>query len=346
MSSSWTRTFLQYALMLIPALVLSVLVVLVVAGASVTGILRDPARFADAPRVIRTLTRAVYWHTRKHWHTIPDCVQFDAELLYRPRPGECVFENAEFRTVMHFDERGARLTPNPVPAAAGTRHVPRLVIVGDSHAMGWGVDDHETFASMLAGEHGYWTANFAVSSYGTPRELLRLNRDFELAPDDIVIIQYCDNDFAESRQFATRTAIGPYRQEELQHLLDYRPARVSALPIAGVLLRLTWKEFSQLLLGVSTERAHDGPDPTTAFLRVLAAYPELRSHRVIVVAINGPSVATHLSVEALAAVGIQLILPDLSEADFFDIDDHMRPAGHRRVASALDAAIRAPAPLQ
>jgi len=345
MSSSWIRKLLQYALMLTPASVLSVLVVLVAAGVAVTKILREPSQFADAPQVIQTLTRAVYWHTRKHWHTIPDCVQFDTELLYRPRPGECVFENAEFRTVMHFDERGARLTPDPAQADAGDPARPRLVIVGDSHAMGWGVDDHETFASMLASEHGHPTVNFAVSSYGTPRELLRLRRDFALAPDDIVIIQYCDNDFAESRQFATRSAIGPYRPEELQHLFDYRPARASALPIAGVLLRLTWKELTRPL-GGSPDRVHDGPDPTTAFLRVLGAFPELRSHRVIVVAINGPGVATHLSVEPLAAAGIPLILPDLSKADFFDIDDHMRPAGHRRVAAALDAAIRGQAPSQ
>lgn len=246
---------------------------------------------------------------------------------------------------MHFDERGARHTPDPALTAAGVPHRPRLVIVGDSHAMGWGVGDDETFASVLATEHGYQTVNFAVSSYGTPRELMRLRRDFPLAPDDIVIIQYCDNDFAESRQFAARSAIGPYRQEELQHLLDYRPARVSALPIAGVLLRLTWKELTWPLVG-SSDRVHDGPDPSTAFLRVLEAYPELRDHRVIVVAINGPGIATHLSIESLAAAGIPLILPELTEADFFDIDDHMRPGGHRRVAAALDAAIRGPAPSQ
>lgn len=345
MSSNWTRTFLQYALMLVPALVLSVLVVLVATGASVAGILRDPARFADAPRVIQTLTRAAYWHTRRHWHTIPECVQFDAELLYRPRPGECLFENAEFRTTMHFDERGARLTPDAVQAGADTPTLPRLVILGDSHAMRWGVDDRETFASLLASEYGFPTVNLAVSSYGTPRELLRLKRDLELAPNDVVIIQYCDNDFAENRQFASQSPISRYQPEELQHLFDYRPARMSALPIAGVLLRLIWKELSRRLEG-SPHRVRGSPDPTTAFLRVLAAHPELRSHRVIVVAINGPGVATHLSAEPLAVAGTPLLLPELSKTDFFEIDDHMVPAGHRRVAAALDAAIRVPAPSQ
>lgn len=342
MSSSWIKTLLKYALLLTPGTVLTVLILLVAGGAWVASILRDPARFHDAPKVVQMMTRAVYWHTRKHWHTVPECVQFDTELLYRPRPGECVFENAEFRTVMHFDERGARRTPVPTPVPADTPPKPRLVIVGDSHAMGWGVDDHETFASVLASEHGYQTVNLAVSSYGTPRELMRLQRDFALAPEDVVVIQYCDNDFAENQQFAASPTIGPYRQEELQHLFDYRPTDSSALPVAGVLLRLTWKDVARLLKGDS-DRGREGPDPTASLLAALDAFPQLRSHRVLVVAINGPGVRTHLSGERLAAAGIPLLETELSAADFLDIDDHMRPGGHRKVAAALDAAIRGPA---
>src|SRR5262245_21935930 len=164
MSSSSIRKAIQYALLLMPAACLAGLVVLVGIGAWVASILRDPAGYAEAPAAIQTLTRATYWHTRRHWHTVPECVQFDEELLYRPRPGSCTFENAEFRTTLHFDAHGARLTPAPRDTG---KPRPRLVIVGDSHAMGWGVQDDETFASVLASEYGYPTVNLGVSSYGT-----------------------------------------------------------------------------------------------------------------------------------------------------------------------------------
>lgn len=342
MSSSSIRRALHYALLLTPAALLVGLVLLVGAGAWVTAILREPARYPDSPALVRTLTRAAYWHTRRHWHTVPECVEFDRDLLYRPRPGSCVFENAEFRTTLRFDGRGARRTPPPAAATDGPR--PRLVVVGDSHAMGWGVEDSETFASYLASEHGYPTVNLAVSSYGTPRELLRLSRDFELAADDVVVIQYCDNDLEEGRHYFASASLDPFRPEDLQKLFDYRPARTAALPVAGVLLRLTWEAFVKRLGFGGAAVAADAPDPTATFLRVVASHPELSGHRVLVVAINGPGRGTHLSAEALAREDLPLVVPQLSPADFLDIDDHMRPRGHRAVAAAIDAAIRVPAP--
>ncbi len=288
---------------------------------------------------IQKLIKAVYWHTRRHWHTVPECVLFDPDLLYRPRPGSCVFENAEFNTTMHFDAQGARVTPPPVSAAGDEGPLPRVVVVGDSHAMGWGVQDHETFASILASEFGYRTVNLAVSSYGTPRELLRLRRDFLLQPDDVVVIQYCDNDFAENEQYAVNASIGPYRIEDLQHLFDYRPAQASALPVAGVILRLIWQDLARALAS-RPSHDHAGPEATRAFLTVLAGFPELRRQRLLVVAINGPGAGTHLEAAELSAARIPLIVTELARDDFLEIDDHMRPRGHHAVATALDAAIR------
>jgi len=339
MSSSWIRAGIKYAILLAPTALLTALVALVVLGALVTGVLRDPSRFGNAPELVRKLTKAVYWHTRTHWHTVPECVLFDRELLYRPRPGSCMFENAEFSTAMHFDSQGARVTPAPAPAAGDQDPLPRIVVVGDSHAMGWGVRDHETFAGILASEYGYRTVNLAVSSYGTPRELLRLRRDFVLRPGDVVVIQYCDNDLQENRHFAESGRSRRYEPSELESLLAYRPARVAALPVAGIILRLAGNDVVGAVRGM---RAGPGAavDPTADFLKVLATYPELSERQVLVVAINGPGLGTHLDTARLAAAGFPLLVPELSDGDFLDIDDHMRPRGHRAIAAALDAAIR------
>ena len=341
MSSNWIRSAAKYALLLTPVTVLCALVALVALGAWVTAILREPARFADAPALVRTLTRAAYWHTRTHWQMVRQCVEFEDDVLYRPKPGSCEFANAEFRTTMHFDGSGARRTPLPPPTESGQTGKPRILIVGDSHAMGWGVEDDETFASVLAATYGYRTLNLAVSSYGTPRELLRLERHGQPRPDDLVIIQYCDNDLAEGRHFAEFGRAGPYQPAELDALLAYRPTPASALPVAGLLLRLTWGAF---LHRIALERPPTGPAPlsaTDAFLRVIEAHPALRRDRLMVVAINGPGAGTHLSAERLAASGIALLVPRLEVDDFYDIDDHMRARGHAKVAAQIAAAIDA-----
>ncbi len=340
MSSNWISAAIKHTLLLTPAFVLIALIALVATGAWVTAILHEPARIADAPALIRTLTRAAYWHTRTHWHTVPECVVFDPDLLYRPRPGSCVFANAEFRTTMHFDARGARRTPDSPPPVELTARTPRLIIVGDSHAMGWGVEDHETFASVLASAHAYRTVNLAVSSYGTPRELLRLERDFALEPDDLVIIQYCDNDLAEGRHFMESGRVGPYQVDELDALFAYQPTPVSAMPVAGLLLRLFWKDVWKRLAGKRTNDGTGAASPTDAFLHALESHRVLRNRRVIVVAINGPGIGTHLSADRLAAAGISLLVPALDSGDFFSIDDHMRAQGHAKVADQLAEAIR------
>jgi hypothetical protein len=340
MNSNWIRTAFKYGILVAPSVFLLGLVVMVGLGAWVTSILREPAFFSQAPILVQKMTRAVYWHTRTHWHTIPQCVMFDQELLYRPRPGSCEFRNAEFRTVMHFDESGARRLPEPPPTADAAPK-PRLVILGDSHAMGWGVEDSETFASRLAAEHGYATVNLAVSSYATTRELLRLERDFPLRPDDVIVIQYCDNDFEENLSFSASGRVGPYEPEELDALFAYQPTRVATLSVAGKLMRLLASDLIDRLprlfgIAHSLEGVRDTTlNPSEAFLRVLSSHPELRRHRVIVVAINGPRLGTHLSSTQLAAAGIPLVVPTLDQEDFFAIDDHMRARGHQAVAALI-----------
>ncbi|MFP5462523.1 MAG: CidA/LrgA family protein, partial [Gammaproteobacteria bacterium] len=50
-----------------------------------------------------------------------------------------------------------------VPAGTG------IVVIGDSHAMGWGANDEETFAAQLQALSGRPVYNLGVASYGTAR---------------------------------------------------------------------------------------------------------------------------------------------------------------------------------
>ncbi|MFN3682223.1 MAG: SGNH/GDSL hydrolase family protein [Nitrospira sp.] len=106
----------------------------------------------------------------------------------------------EFSTILTFDEKGFRTTR----LSDDTVHRPtkgRIIVLGDSQAMGWGVQDHETFAAVLAQDYGFEVVNLAVSSYGTARELLRLQREFSLQEGDVVVIQYHPNDLGENLAF-------------------------------------------------------------------------------------------------------------------------------------------------
>ena len=43
--------------------------------------------------------------------------------------------------------------------------------------------------------------NLAVSGYGTPRELIRLEKSNLIDKVDTIIIQYCYNDYGENKDF-------------------------------------------------------------------------------------------------------------------------------------------------
>lgn len=334
--------------MLAPTALLAALLMLLGASLWVTAILRDPSRLASAPTFMQQLTRSAYWRTRAHWPAVPDCAIFDPDLLYRPRPGRCTFQNPEFITTLNFDDIGARFTPN-AHFQNDTQLRPRLLILGDSHAMGWGVNDHETFASILATKYGFSTVNLGVASYATPRELLRLQRDVPLRSNDIIIIQYCDNDYPENRHFALTGEIGPYDPSDFEVVRSYKSTPTKVLPIAALLLRRLWQDLLTHLHALPERRSspdvsdHPTIAPTQALLNAMRAFPVLRTHRTVVVVINTPDITTNIAAgrEAIESEGIELLIPTLRASEFMALDDHMTPDGHRAVAAAIASTLRA-----
>ena len=51
---------------------------------------------------------------------------------------------------------------------------PGIAVLGDSHAMGWGVNDDETFSAVLEKKIDKPVYNLAVSGYGTIREFNKI----------------------------------------------------------------------------------------------------------------------------------------------------------------------------
>ena len=77
---------------------------------------------------------------------------------------------------------------------------PEVIVLGDSHAMGWGVGQEEALPQVLARKSGRRVLNAAVSSYGTARELLLLDR-LDASRLRVLVVQYSDNDLPENRTF-------------------------------------------------------------------------------------------------------------------------------------------------
>ncbi len=127
------------------------------------------------------------------------CVTFDPELGWRNRAGlraEATGPTLQFpvfRYRVTINARGLRDREHALAPAPG---VTRIVLLGDSFAWGWGVDDGRSFADVLEERLGpaVEVVNLGVPGYSTDQELLWLEREGLLYRPDLVLLCLLLND--------------------------------------------------------------------------------------------------------------------------------------------------------
>jgi lysophospholipase L1-like esterase len=275
----------------------------------------------------------------------PGCIEYDPELIYRPVIGTCQFNEIEFNTSLTFTDEG-RVTGDR-PAGTG------IAVIGDSHAMGWGVNDQQAFPAVLQRLSGRPVYNLGVASYGTVRELIRLEQSGLADRIDTVIIQYCNNDLPENLRFDTASkkqlydrifgqftphaAAGKGREAQTGKVLYILKGYWSALdaPLRSLADRLRRKNFEP----------HYGP--LIATLGKHAAV--LRGKRVIVFYSNsrGQKYRNFPSGRDPQIPDVYFVDLDLGVTDYYNLDNHPTPAGQKKIAERLYAylqQVQPPAP--
>lgn len=276
----------------------------------------------------------------------PECSEPDPDLLYRLRPGRCRFAGDEFDTTFVVSSRHLR-EDREVPA-------PDLLVLGDSVALGWGVEREQAFPAQLAQALGAREVVVANSSYGTVRELLLLRR-LALADFGAVVLQYHANDLRENRAFLAAGRHRPSPPEEYAHWVA-----VSERIRGKVFLKRTRHWFalfwSDLVGPAPPPEAPAGPaDHARALMASLAAFAaDLRSRPVLILAEGlGADEAAFVAAvnsaprSAVGPVRAVEVASRLAAGDRFDLDPHWRASGHRAVAAALARELRpaaSPAP--
>ncbi len=128
----------------------------------------------------------------------------DPRIRFTLRPG---FDARIGDDRYRVNQLGLRGGPVPLQKPAGTR---RILIVGDSYAFGFGVDEPDTLAARLQDDlrkdHGDVTVlNMGVPGYQTGQELGRLERDgFRLQPDLVILVYYANDNVAASFHYDHR----------------------------------------------------------------------------------------------------------------------------------------------
>lgn len=307
--------------------------------------IRHPFILRYAPAPLRAETRIQYW-LFDAWEIqyMPSCARYDEKLAYTLKPGTSSFSNIEFSNRFDINSAGLRDDEESLDQ-------PEIIVAGDSQAMGWGVNQDETFPRGLERLTGKKVLNAGVSSYGTVREMAMASRYFSPRLK-VLIIQYSDNDYSENLSFkkgGNRLVIMP----------ESRYDAMCALPGDKDYKFMQYTNFELLKL-----RFEDGyrnsmappPSPENLadlFLNAVEAYGRGRLSNVLILAFEVGSHNRYCGfVEGLSREKSRAFRPEwirnikaldisrvVSPESFYIMDGHLTKNGHFQLAGFLASVI-------
>ena len=296
---------------------------------------------------LREIARELYMLDRNMIQFEDNAATWDPKLGYTLRPGEFQFQNTEFKTSYSVNQLGVRDDEQSLSQ-------PQVVVIGDSFAMGWGVEQTEAFPSVLEEISGLQVLNTAIASFGTARQL-RLLESVDTTRATHLVIQFCNNDYFENLAFDRE---GPDFTTQSEAGYDEAVARYSKgqryFP-GRYAVSLFTERFG---LTRSESPAGNTPDPmdpaaqktqAELFLGVLLnSRVDLSGMKIIVFELNAynrfrgafTSALTDALTEDHFPEPIQNLLvvdlaSELRQDDLFQLDDHITAAGHRFLAGRI-----------
>jgi hypothetical protein len=272
---------------------------------------------------------------RNIWQNDPDCINIDPQLIYSPKVGKCRFKNPEFDTTTTFTALG-RVNPD----TSFDKTKPGIAVLGDSHAMGWGVNDADTFANALQKQTSRPVYNLAVSSYGTFREVKRLLQSGLINDVDTIIIQYCNNDKSENIELLKNPDIdaklNAFKGKLNQSDNDFKLTTELLLEYIKAAVKKPFKKAFSYLHNRNNGKNFD--PHLAAFKAVIKHYEnDLKDKKVIVFYSNGYGARFFNFPSGQDDTFKNLYFYDLNLTPdlYFSVDDHLKPAGHLKVANEL-----------
>jgi hypothetical protein len=292
---------------------------------------------------------------RKIFQNDLNCIDIDRKLIYKPKIGECIFNNIEFNTSLNFDLFG-RILPDRIYS---NKKLPGIAILGDSYAMGWGVNDNETFANILQKSTKKPIFNLAVSSYATERELKMLIFSGLLDKVDTIVIQYTTNDYIENEKsfffkdnyYIDQSKIFEKRinkKEILDNNISYFLERFKyalKFPIRELFIKffpnseLKIFKFSLIKPKIEDDDFNKHRD---ALIRILKRYDKFLNKKKVYIFYVNPWGATFKNFPQGKDTEfnyLHYIEPKFNKTHFFLIDEHLNSKGHLHIGTFLTKAL-------
>lgn len=280
----------------------------------------------------------------------PESGTYDSALFYTLKKSSTfTFSNYEFSNKYHTNSLGLR-------DDEGSLQKPDIICLGDSYAMGWGVEQGESFAEQLASRSGYNVLNAAISSYGTARELINLSK-LDTSNLRYIILQYCQNDFEENETYIRSNytlPISPKTEYDSAVLLHHwNTYWFPGKHLIGFSKLNLSREAEERIFKSkkNTQPALPGPEQRAKiFLELLyRSGINFSRIRVFVLDLNDRSSISDDFINRTAEMArsdryatrfnnnlvMVPVTKFLTDKDYYILDPHLKPGGHRKIAERL-----------
>lgn len=269
-----------------------------------------------------------------------DCSQYSSKKFYTLKPGKSHFKSFEFDNEYDVNSMGFRDTEENL-------NNPKVLFMGDSFTMGWGVAQDSTFTKQFGRISGLKTLNSGISSYGTAREYLNF-KDIKKDSLKLVVIQFHDTDLEENSQMVKNKKLDIRPESEYQIQVnansEFKPYYLFKNLKAAILDLIAPKPIFK----------NDGPKLDGAYLK----FPDYQREFFEIIKLmrndfSGPIIITYIgnyvtdpkvlaSFEAYAKANniTEVYFVPLSDKidsakHYYFYDDHINAAGHKVVANEL-----------
>ena len=226
-----------------------------------------------------------------------------------------------------------------------------MIVVGDSYAMGWGVDQDSTFAQLLEQSSGQKVLNTAISSYGTAREIEVL-KYLDLSNLETLIIQYCGNDIVENQQFHLKgNRLEEVYKEAVNHAASingYYPMKHFSSLGASIFLDRKYTQYKPIeSFSNEFRQGESSLSEAEMFLNILANSEEIKKvPRIILLELDYATRSSFIEElrytlmdNSYKSLRAKLVLMDFSEImnahDYYVLDEHLKASAHKKIADAL-----------
>lgn len=280
---------------------------------------------------IKSIQKKIYTRGyRNIWQYNKSCASFDKNLLYKPNIGKCNFLNPEFKTELNFNEftRLHNIEKNYLDKNE------YVLVLGDSIAMGWGVNDDKTFPYLLEKLLNKRVYNLAVSSYGTVREVKRMKLSPYYENSKTIIIQYSSNDIYENQDLNFNKT---YSESDYKEFFDNEEYNLSSFKFILRNYKSSIRLFFSDIIDLFTKKGNIhliNFDKHREYLeKVIKENIDLENKEVIVFIPLAPyeKVVNFKK----SSLNIKYFLIELKKEDFFIIDEHPNEKGQYKIAKNI-----------